>query len=156
MKTILLSEGLQTFVNERIGGELKAEAMYRVIANVAQNLGLFGVQSWALKASAEEAEHYQRWVNIANDYGMVVNYNLEIVTPPNTLDEIIDMATGAERELFYRYSEGSKSFEDVGIHEACLEFVKIQRLAVGEMLDIKARKELNGDIYAFDKYMGSL
>jgi hypothetical protein len=37
-----------------------------------------------------------------------------------------------------------------------LEFVAIQRLAVGEMLDIKARYDLNGDIYAFDKYMSNL
>jgi len=156
MKTILLSEGNIRFINERVAGELSAEAMYRMIANVAQNMGLFGVQAWALKSAEEEAGHYQTLVNIANDYGIVANYNVDIKTPPSTLEEIIEVATLAERDLYLKYSEGAKSFEDVGIHEVCLEFVKIQRLAVGEMLDIKAKYELKGDIYAFDKYMSNL
>ena len=156
MKTILLSEANIKFINERVTGELTAEAMYRMIANVAQNMGLFGVQAWALKGAEEEAGHYQKLVNIANDYGIVANYNVEIKTPPSTLAEIIETATLAERDLYLKYSEGAKSFEDVGIHQLSLEFVAIQRLAVGEMLDIKARYDLNGDIYAFDKYMSNL
>jgi hypothetical protein len=48
MKTILLSEGNIRFINERVAGELSAEAMYRMIANVAQNMGIFNFIGWGL------------------------------------------------------------------------------------------------------------
>jgi len=76
MKQKLLSEKFIAMLNARGEDELNAEAMYRQIANIAQERGLFGFQAFCLKEAEQEAKHYQEIVNLLNDYGVCYEYKV--------------------------------------------------------------------------------
>lgn len=163
MKQQLLSGNYVALLNARVSGELQAEAMYRQMANTFQGMGMFGAQKFCLSQAAEEATHYQRLVDILNDYGIVAAYQFKAVeiSPELGIGEMLMYAMAKEQELFKAYSliayeAMSNEEKEMGVHQAALEFVEIQRKAVGEFGDILARYELQGDIYAFDKYLDSL
>ena len=164
MKQQLLSGNYVALMEARISGELQAEAMYRQMANIFQGMGMFGAQKFCLAQAEEEAGHYQKLVDILNDYGVVPAYTLKAVEIDQSfgISELLMYAMQKEQELFKAYSliayEAMSNTAEVemGIHAVALEFVTIQRQAVGEFGDILARLDLKGDIYAFDKYLAKL
>lgn len=155
MKKTLINTTEQSGINEAIVNELSAEAMYRGLANAAQYIGLFGFQKYFLNEAANEAKHYQRLVDAANDLGFLPTY--EVTTPIVSTEpaEMINIAAEAELKLLDFYSEKATT-QNAALHQLYLEFVEIQRKSVGEIMDIKARFDLGGDIYMFDNYLGSL
>lgn len=157
----LLKPKIKDLLNKSILSELYASNLYKHIANQLQRLGLFGSQKFFLKESAEELEHYQTIVNYVNDMGDVADMP-QIPTMKdkvNSLSDAIEIAYETEVELMKHYQEAYELAED---SKDCItatffiDFMQIQRKAVGQYGDLISRLKLNGDIYQFDKELGKL
>lgn len=160
MKAKLLADKFVSEINKLGNGELNAEAMYRQMANIAQEKGLFGMQIFFLKQAKEEGEHYQQVVDFLNDYGVCFDYACSPVKISEEINiaELFLLAMNAEKTLYNAYAAlcDMGNGEEYGVFEFALKKVKEQRKSVGEWGDIIARYELNGDIYALDDYLKTL
>ena len=163
MKQKLLSDKFIAMLNARGEDELNAEAMYRQMANIAQERGLFGFQEFCTKQANEEAEHYQGVVNLLNDYGVCFEYKLRPlnISDEMGLGELLLLAFQTEHDLYMNYQALADNCvntdaKEYGIFNFAIHKVDEQRKSVGEWGDIIARYELNGDIYGFDNYLKSL
>ena len=163
MKQKLLSEKFIAMLNARGEDELNAEAMYRQIANIAQERGLFGFQSFCLKEAEQEAKHYQEIVNLLNDYGVCYEYKVRPlkISEDMGLGELLLLAFQTESDLYMNYQALADNCintdaKEYGVFNFAIHKVDEQRKSVGEWGDIIARDELNGDIYGFDNFLKSL
>lgn len=146
MKTTLLSNNLILEIEKRITGELKAELMYRTLANIMQNEGYFGASDFFKKEAKTEAKHYQMLVDFCNDLGVLP----DIQTPVNLtiaekdIESAFKTAFNAEFLLLQEYSELMKlaKAQDVVLEQFLYFFIEEQRKAVGEFGDFLARLEL--------------
>lgn len=146
MKTALLSNRLILELEKRMTGELKAELMYRTLANAMQNEGYFGAADFFADEAKAEAAHYQKIVDFCNDLGVLPNINV----PANYrfedmgIESAFKTAFNAEFLLLQEYSELMKlaKAEDVILEEFLYFFIKEQRKSVGEYGDFLARLEL--------------
>ena len=145
MKTLTISQAALSEFIKRANDELYAEYAYRALANYMHLIGFFGAAEFFLKESKNEAEHYQKIVNFANDCGGFIS--LSIITPIskqiNTLSEAVDFAYQMERDLQEKYEAMANRFvNEHTVYQRVLFYVKEQRKSVGEFGDIKARIEL--------------
>lgn len=156
----LLKPKVQSWLEKSLASELYASNLYKHIANQLQRLGYFGAQSYYLKESAEELEHYQKLVGYCNDMGWVA----PVPAVPKMTDKILNISDAleisyeTELELMKQYEkfyeEAEDKYEDCITATFIIEFLQIQRKSVGEYGDLIARLALNGDMYLFDKELG--
>ena len=156
---MLISPEIKAWFEKSAYSELYANRMYQYIANVMQRMGLDGAQSFFLRESKEEMEHYQKLVDFVNDNGgmLGVPASPDINSDISGLSTALEVAYQTELQLldqyedFYEYAEES---EDCVTATFIIEFIKIQRKAVGLYGDLKARlSQSPSDVFMFDKYL---
>lgn len=158
----LLSKSLQSGLQEALQMELYQSNLWKHTANHLQRLGFFGSQSYFLKESAEELTHYQIIVDFINDMGSVASMpQIEAVKDSiESIDDALEIAYNTEVEVLDMYKKLYKKAEeeDCTVGQFLLQFIEIQRLAVGAYGDLISRYEKCGKneaaILDFDKYLG--
>lgn len=156
----LLKPEIKTLLDKSAASEMYAHFLYQYIANQLQRLGYFGAQSYYLKESAEELNHYQKLSDFCNDMGWVA----PVPAVPKMADQISNISDALEvsyeteldllRQYEKFYEEAEDKYEDCITATFIIEFIQIQRKSVGEYGDLIARLALNGDVLVFDKEMG--
>lgn len=158
----LLKDEIKNLFTRAAESELYAHSLYQHLANECQRIGLFGAQKYFLKESEDELSHYRKLADFVNDMGdtLLVPPISAITDDVKTISDAIELAYEAELALMKQYSlfydEAEDKYEDCVTATFLIDFLQIQRKSVGEYLDLAARLNLGGDIYAFDKYMGKL
>ena len=158
----LLSKSLQNGLQEALQMELYQSNLWKHTANHLQRLGFFGGQKYFLKESAEELTHYQLIVDFINDMGSVAQMpEIEAVKDEiNSIEDALEIAYNTEVEVLNMYKMLYKKAEeeDCTVGQFLLQFIEIQRLAVGAYSDLISRYQKCGKneaaILEFDEYLG--
>ena len=159
MKQVLIPEYCVEKFNEALYQEMYVSHLYHHVANHMQMMGYFGAQKFFLGESQDELTHFQKIVDFLNDIGEVAKMpsipamNEEV----ESLMGVLTMAYEQELELLNFYSDFYKTGEPV-CQQILLEFIEIQRKAVGEYGDLIARLEIIKDdpcgLLMFDQELG--
>lgn len=158
----LLSQSLKKGLQEALQMELYQSSLWKHIANNLQRLGFFGGQKYFLKESAEELTHYQILVDFINDMGSCADMP-KIDAVDDSIQSIEDaLQVGYEMELevynLYKKLYEKAEEEDCSVGQFLLQFIQIQREAVGSYGDLISRYNKCGKneaaILEFDEYLG--
>jgi len=159
MKNLLSSEA-KMWLQKSLGFELTASHAYNHLGNHSQRLGLFGFEKYFRQESADELTHAKKLTDFINDMGDVADMpSIEAITfVPNTGGEMLDFAYDMEYNLGVHYKDFYNFIEeqDIEISQFLLQFIEIQRKAVGEYGDLQARYAIadkTQEILLFDEYM---
>lgn len=144
---ILISASCKAMLDDAIYLEMSQSQLWKHIANHMQRAGFFGAQKYFLKESAEELEHYQVIVDFLNDVGCVAKVpELDAQTEEfNTLTKAIEAAYNTEFDVYQDYKRFYENEDDAVVKQFLLQFLEIQRKAVGAYGDLLARLEIVGD-----------
>lgn len=155
----LLKPEIKLWLEKSITSELYASNLYKHFANQLQYLGFFGAQKFYLSESEDELKHYQIIVDYANDMGDWLKVPM-IPPPPDIILSIGDalrISYETEKKLLMQYQEFYEEAEGMGdciTAQFTLQFLEIQRKAVGEYGDLISRYEVaerTNEIILFDK-----
>ena len=158
----LLSKSLQSGLQEVLQMELYQSNLWKHTANHLQRLGFFGSQKYFLKEAAEELTHYQMIVDFINDMGSVAEIpTIEAVKDKiESIEDALEIAYNTEVEVLDMYKKLYKKAEDEDctVGQFLLQFIMLQRQAVGAYSDLISRYEKCGKneaaILEFDEYLG--
>ena len=161
MRISQLKQEVKDWLQKSIKSELQASHLYKYFGNYFQSIGLFNVQKYFLEESKSELGHYQILVDYINDRGDCA----ELPTIDAVLDRIVNVGDAlrivyeTEKGLLEQYLEFYEKAEDEYMDcttaQFLLQFIEIQRKAVGEVLDLMAyydNIEVNKNI-EFDKFL---
>ena len=158
--TNLLKPEVMKWFEKSLASELYASNFYKHLANQLQRIGMFGAQSYFLKESADELEHYQKLVDYINDMGGVAPVPAvpKMLDPVPNISVALELALETEMELMEQYkkfySEAEDKYEDCVTATFLIFFLQTQRESVGAYMDLKARLELNpSDLFEFDEFI---
>jgi ferritin len=157
----LLSANMKKWLQKSIESELYASNFYKHLANQLQRIGYFGSQAFYLNESADELKHYQIIVEFMNDMGDVAEIPKvdAIKDKVGSIGDSLELAYEIEMDLYEQYKEFYKiaEDEDCAVGQFLLQFIEIQRLAIGEYGDLISKykvAEQTKEILLFDKAMG--
>lgn len=157
----LLAKPVEVMLNQAIAAELYASHLYKHLANRMQRAGFFGAQSFFKSESGDELVHYQILADFINDRGGVANIpDVDGCSSvkADTLRDALEAAYDAELSLEQDYTKWYKACPCVVTQQFLLQFLEIQRKAVGEYGDLLARLERCGTdagaMIVFDKELG--
>lgn len=142
MKEKLLTDKVESKLNELIGEELTAMYAYMAMANWCQNAGFLKAYNFFLSESSDEKAHSETWQKYILDLGCVPS--LPKIGEPesdfNTLQDVIYAAYDMEVALGEKYSEFALELikSDAMTFTKAQEFVKIQTDSIGFYGDICA------------------
>ena len=143
---MMISTECKRMLDDALFLELSQSNLWKHIANHMQRAGYFGAQKYFLKESAEELEHYQINVDFQNDVGAVATVP-EVDKPTgvfNTLNQAIEQAYKTEVDVYLDYKRFYEKEGDAVVKQFLLQFLEIQRKAVGAYGDLLARLEIAG------------
>lgn len=157
----LLSPELKDGLNSAIVQELFQSNLWKSLANQMQRQGFFGTQKYFLKESVEELGHYQMIVDFMNDLGDMATVPA-LDMPMAEAEEIGDalvIAYNKEVEVynFYKALYAMAMVEDVVVAQFLLQFLQIQKEAVGaygDLISTYRTANATGEILEFDETMG--
>ena len=159
----LLTPSIKNGLQQAIEYELYQSNLWKHIANQLQRLGLFGGQKYFLAESAEELTHYQILVDGINDFGDVADMpKIDAIKDKiESLDDALTIGYEMEVEVykFYKKLYSTIEEEDCSVAQFILQFIEIQRKAVGAYGDLLSRYEIakkTQEILEFDEYLGEL
>ena len=157
MKSLLNTQS-KSLLMLAIKSELTAANTYKYLANHMQRLAYFGMQKYFIAESESELNHYQRIVDFINDMGDVADMPAieEISEDINDIGEALTIAYEMELGLLNQYKDFYNQIEeqDITIAQFLLQFIEIQRKAVGEYNDLLVRYDIankTNEILLFDK-----
>lgn len=158
----LLSKSLLSGLQDVLQIELYQSNLWKHTANHLQKLGFFGSQKYFLKESAEELTHYQIIVDFINDMGSVASMpSIESVKDEiESIGDALQIAYDTEVQVLNMYKKLYKQAEeeDCTVGQFLLQFIEVQRKAIGSYSDLIARYEKCGKneaaILEFDEYLG--
>lgn len=144
---MIISAECKNMLDDAIYLEMSQSQLWKHIANHMQRAGFFGAQKYFLKESAEELEHYQMHVDFQNDVGAVAKIpELDAQTEEfNTLNKAIEVAYKTELDVYQDYKRFYDREDDAVVKQFLLQFLEIQRKAVGAYGDLLARLDIAGD-----------
>lgn len=163
MPMSLLKPEIKEWYIKSVQSELYASNLYKHIANHLQRLGYFGAQKFYLTESADELIHYQKLVDVVNDFGDVISVPaVPVITEAiGSIGGALYVSYNTELKLLYQYQDFYKEaeeMEDCATAQFLLQFIQIQRESVGEFGDFISRYERCGSneaaILEFDDFMG--
>ena len=155
----LISKQVESSINAAIASELYASHLYRHIANHMQRLGYFGAQKFFQAEASHEVEHSQMLVDYLNDMGVVASMPMvdAITEDIASLADALEAAYDTEAQLLKDYVKWHGG-SDLVTQQFLLQFIEIQRKAVGEFGDLISRLDRCGDdkaaLLMLDKELG--
>ena len=159
----LLSVGMKKGLQDAIQVELQQASLWKSLANQMQRLGYFGSQKYFLAESAEELTHYQMHVEFINDRGDCADLpKIDAVNDKvKTIGDALDIAYEIELDVYNQYKDFYEKAEDedVVVAQYLLQFLQIQRQAVGQYGDLLAKykvAEETKEILEFDQHINDL
>lgn len=144
---MIISAVSKAMLDDAIYLELSQSHLWKHIANHMQRAGYFGAQKYFLKESAEELEHYQMIVDFLNDVGAVaVMPDIDRQTMAfDTLPKALQKAYDTEFSVYKSYEDLYDKEKDCVVKQFLLQFLEIQRKAVGTYGDLLSRLQIGGD-----------
>ena len=144
---MIISAECKNMLDEAISLEMSQSHLWKHIANHMQRAGFFGAQAYFLKESAEELEHYQLIVEFLNDVGAVAKMpDIDRLTETfDTLSKALERAYATEEAVYRDYSRFYAQEDDPVVKQFLLQFLEIQRKAVGAYGDLLSRLAIAGD-----------
>ena len=159
----LLSKDMKEGLNDAVQVELQQSSLWKSLANQMQRLGYFGSQKYFLAESAEELTHYQMHVEFMNDMGDCADLpKIDAVTEKvNNVGDALDAGYSIELDVYNQYKEFYEKAqkEDVSVAQYLLQFVEIQRKAVGHYGDLLAKykiAEATKELLEFDQHIADV
>jgi len=156
----LLSPSMKKGMQEAVYIELYQSNLWKSLANQLQKLGYFGSQKYFLAESAEELTHYQMHVDFMNDMGDCADLpKIDAVTDKVTdIGGALEVGYNIEMDVYKQYKDFYKKAEDedVSVAQYLLQFVEIQRKAVGHYGDLLAKykiAEATKELLEFDQHI---
>lgn len=156
----LLSPSMKKGMQEAVYIELYQSNLWKSLANQLQRLGYFGSQKYFLAESAEELTHYQMHVEFMNDMGDCADLpKIDAVTDKITdIGDALEVGYNIEMDVYKQYKDFYKKAEDedVSVAQYLLQFVEIQRKAVGHYGDLLAKykiAEATKELLEFDQHI---
>jgi ferritin len=141
MESLLKKETKASLI-KAIGHELYAHNLYRSLAAQMQAIGFFGTQKYFNSEAESELGHYQILVDYINDRGDVAEIPLVEAQKDKAkgLLDAFEIVYETEKSLldFYVqfYESAEDKMKDCVTSQFLLQFIEIQRKAVGEVKDI--------------------
>ena len=162
----MLSPEVKAVLNKAVHSELQQSHLWKHIANQLQRLGYFGAQKYFAKESAEELEHYQILADYMNDMGEVAS--VPALSPATarigSLRDALELAYKTEADVLemyadaYRAMDDDEGADDPVTRQFLLQFLEIQRKAIGAYGDLISRLDRTNDdecgILLIDQEMG--
>jgi ferritin len=143
--------------------ELYQSNLWKSLANQLQRLGLFGSQKYFLAESAEELTHYQMHVEFMNDMGDCAELpKIDAIKDKVTdIGDALEIGYNTELDVYNQYKDFYQQAEDedVSVAQYILQFIEIQRKAVGHYGDLLAKyriAEQTKEILEFDQHISEL
>jgi ferritin len=159
----LLSKDMKEGLNDAVQVELQQSSLWKSLANQMQRLGYFGSQKYFLAESAEELTHYQMHVEFMNDMGDCADLpKIDAVNDKvKTIGDALEIGYEIELDVYNQYKEfyEKAASEDVVVAQYLLQFLEIQRKAVGHYGDLLAKykvAEETKEILEFDQHINDL
>jgi ferritin len=159
----LLSPAMKKGMQDAVYAELYQSNLWKSLANQLQKLGLFGSQKYFLAESAEELTHYQMHVEFMNDMGDCADLpKIDSVTDKVTdIGDALEIGYNTELDVYNQYKDFYEKAqdEDVSVAQYILQFIEIQRKAVGHYGDLLAKykiAEQTKEILEFDQHISDL
>jgi ferritin len=156
----LLSASIRSGINKAVYHELYQSHLWNHIASQLQRLGLFGSQKYFLKEAAEELTHYTIIVNFMNDMGDIADMPAieAIKDKVNSIGDALEIAYETELDVYNFYKKMYQDVErqDVSVAQFLLQFIEIQRKAVGAYGDLLAKYKIaeeTKEILEFDQHI---
>ena len=159
----LLSPSMKKGMQDAIYIELYQSNLWKSLANQLQKIGYFGSQKYFLAESAEELTHYQMHVEFMNDMGDCADLpKIDAVTDKITdIGDALEVGYNIEIDVYKQYKEfyEEAADEDVSVSQYLLQFIEIQRKAVGHYGDLLAKykiAEATKELLEFDQHINDL
>ena len=159
----LLSKDMKEGLNDAVQVELQQSSLWKSLANQMQRLGYFGSQKYFLAESAEELTHYQMHVEFMNDMGDCADLpKIDAVNDKvKTIGDALEIVYEIELDVYNQYKDfyEKAASEDVVVAQYLLQFLEIQRKAVGHYGDLLAKykvAEETKEILEFDQHINDL
>jgi ferritin len=159
----LLSPSMKKGMQDAVYIELYQSNLWKSLANQLQRLGYFGSQKYFLDESAEELTHYQMHVEFMNDMGDCADLpKIDAVTDKvSNIGDALEIGYNIELDVYNQYKDFYKKAEDddVAVAQYLLQFVEIQRKAVGHYGDLLAKykvAEATKELLEFDEHIGDI
>jgi ferritin len=159
----LLSPEMKKGMQDAVYIELYQSNLWKSLANQLQKLGLFGSQKYFLAESAEELEHYQMHVEFMNDMGDCADLpKIDAVNDKVTdIGDALEIGYNTELDVYNQYKDFYEKAqeEDVSVAQYILQFIEIQRKAVGHYGDLLAKYKIaeeTKEILEFDEHISDL
>jgi ferritin len=159
----LLSASMKAGLQNALQIELYQSNLWKHLANNLQRLGLFGSQKYFLAESAEELTHYQMIVEFINDMGDVADMpTIEAVKDKVTcIGSALEIGYDMELDVYKQYKKFYEEAEeeDCVVAQFLLQFMEIQRKAVGHYGDLLAKYKIaeeTKEILEFDEHISDL
>ena len=159
----LLSPSMKKGLQDAVYTELYQSNLWKSLANQLQRLGYFGSQKYFLAESAEELTHYQMHVEFMNDMGDCTDLpKIDAITDKLTdIGDALEIGYNTELDVYNQYKDFYKKAEDedVSVAQYILQFIEIQRKAVGHYGDLLAKykvAETTKELLEFDQHINDL
>ena len=159
----LLSPSMKKGMQDAVYIELYQSNLWKSLANQLQRLGFFGSQKYFLAESAEELTHYQMHVEFMNDMGDCAELpKIDAVSDRvNNIGDALQIGYDIELDVYNQYKDFYKKAEDedVAVAQYLLQFVEIQRKAVGHYGDLLAKykvAEATKELLEFDEHISDI
>ena len=159
----LLSKDMKEGLQDAVQVELQQSSLWKSFANQMQRLGYFGSQKYFLAESAEELTHYQMHVEFINDMGDCADLpKIDAVNDKvKTIGDALEIGYEIELDVYNQYKDfyEKAASEDVVVAQYLLQFLEIQRKAVGHYGDLLAKykvAEETKEILEFDQHINDL
>jgi len=159
----LLSPGMKKGLQDAVYTELYQANLWKSFANQLQRIGYFGSQKYFLAESAEELTHYQMHVEFMNDMGDCADLpKIDAITDKVTdIGDALEIGYNTELDVYNQYKDFYEKAEDedVSVAQYILQFIEIQRKAVGHYGDLLAKykiAEATKELLEFDQHINDL
>jgi len=159
----LLSPSMKKGLQDAVYTELYQANLWKSLANQLQRIGYFGSQKYFLAESAEELTHYQMHVEFMNDMGDCADLpKIDAITDKVTdIGDALEIGYNTELDVYNQYKDFYEKAEDedVSVAQYILQFIEIQRKAVGHYGDLLAKykiAEATKELLEFDQHINDL
>ena len=159
----LLSPSMRKGLQDAVYTELYQSNLWKSLANQLQRLGYFGSQKYFLAESAEELTHYQMHVEFMIDMNDCTDLpKIDAIADKVTdIGDALEIGYNTELDVYNQYKDFYKKAEDedVSVAQYILQFIEIQRKAVGHYGDLLAKykiAEQTKEILEFDEHISDL